>query len=64
MPHDMTAEQILARFSRAKSQRGQWEGHWQEVADLCLPTRDFVTDYNSGQRRRNRIFNDTASEAG
>ena len=63
MPHDMTAEQILARFSRAKSQRGQWEGHWQEVADLCLPTRDFVTDYNSGQRRRNRIFNDTASEA-
>ena len=61
--HELTAEQIIRRFEKAKLDRSNWDHHWQEVADLVLPTRDFITRRTAGERRRSKIYNDTASEA-
>lgn len=55
--------QIISRFEKAKSHRSNWDHHWQEVADLTLPTRQFSYEFSSGEMRRNKIFNDTAPNA-
>ncbi len=54
---------VIARFEKAKTYRSNWDYHWQEVADLTLPTRQFSYEYSSGEQRRNKIFNDTAPNA-
>lgn len=56
-------ESTLARYYAAKTARGTFEWHWQEVADLILPTRSFNTFYVQGAQRRNRIFDSTAPNA-
>ena len=54
---------VIKRFEAAKEARKNWEWHWQEVAELVLPTRDFTVDFTEGEQRRNRIFNETAPDA-
>ena len=63
MPAD--AKKLLDLFEQeAKPRRSSFEFHWQEVADLVLPTRDFtVTKRQPGTQRRNRIFDETAPNA-
>lgn len=58
----MDAKQIIKRFDAAKSDRGTWESHWQEVADLVLPSRQFTTaNTTPGAKRRTKIYDATAS---
>lgn len=58
------AKEIIRRFDAAKGLRVNWEWHWQEVADLVLPTRDFtVSGALEGNKRHNRIIDSTAAEA-
>ena len=59
----MEAKDLIRRFESARSVRYNWEHHWQEVADLVLPTREFTYDYAPGEKRRNRIYSDVAPEA-
>lgn len=55
------AGRICRRFEQLKSDRGTWEDHWQDIADLVLPNRDFTRDKNSpGSTRRQYIFDSTA----
>ena len=54
---------VIKRYEAAKEARKNWEWHWQEVAELVLPTRDFTVDFTEGEQRRNRIFNETAPDA-
>lgn len=57
------AEKIIRRFKLAQENRQQWNTHWQEVADLVLPTRDFTVIQPGGIRRRTKIYDDTAPNA-
>ena len=56
-------ELSIRRFKKAKSNRGSWDSHWQDVADYVLPTRSFVVTKNPGAKRRLRIYNSAAPEA-
>lgn len=53
-------EKIIRRFKIARDDRRQWNSHWQEVADLVLPTRDFTVIQPGGIRRRTKIYDATA----
>lgn len=41
--------ELKARFDQARARRGNWESHWQEIADLVLPTRDFTVEREPGE---------------
>jgi len=57
----LTLRDSMARYEIAKSDRGTFDQHWQEMADLVLPTRDFtVTNRQQGEQRRIPIFDGTA----
>jgi hypothetical protein len=48
---------LLSRFDRLKSQRANWESHWQEVADYMQPRKADVTKSRSkGDKRTELIF--------
>tara|TARA_R110000824_G_scaffold71733_6_gene183547 strand:+ start:431 stop:2053 length:1623 start_codon:yes stop_codon:yes gene_type:complete len=58
------AEQAIKTFKKSKSDRVNWDGHWQDIADYVLPTRDFQTKQKmKGSQRRGTIYNTTAPEA-
>lgn len=57
------ADEVIAAYDRAKSERGVWESHWQRVADLVLPTRQFTTSRTPGDQRTRKIYDSTASKA-
>ena len=38
----MAAIQIIERFEQLKSNRINWEQHWQEIADYVLPRKDDI----------------------
>ena len=52
---------LLARLEGLKSARGQWERHWQELADYFLPRRaDFGrTGRSDGAKRTEKQFDGT-----
>ena len=51
------AKILLKRFDRLKSQRQNWESHWQEVADYMQPRKADVTKTRSkGNKRTELIF--------
>ena len=51
------AKNLLSRFDRLKSQRQNWESHWQEVADYMQPRKADVTKTRSkGDKRTELIF--------
>ena len=53
---DLT-KSLLKRFDRLKSQRQNWETHWQEVADYMQPRKADVTKLRSrGDKRTELIF--------
>jgi hypothetical protein len=48
---------LLKRFDRLKSNRQNWESHWQEVADYMQPRKADVTKTRSkGDKRTELIF--------
>ena len=44
------AKNLLKRFDRLKSQRQNWESHWQEVADYMQPRKADVTKRSEERR--------------
>ena len=57
------ASQIIKALDKAKAARAVFNSYWQDVADLVLPTRDFVRKTVPGDYRRIQIFNGTAPNA-
>ena len=56
----MTPEKIVARYDTLHSARGQWEEHWQEVAEYIFPRRaDFNVKRTSGDKRMTKIVDAT-----
>ena len=59
----MDGKLLIQRFDRMKSDRMNWEQHWQDIAEFVLPNRDFTRSFSPGEERRSRIFNNTPGEA-
>lgn len=52
---------LIQRYEFALADRLNFEHHWQESADLVLPTRDFTTqNIVQGLRKRDFIFSEVA----
>ena len=58
------ATEYTQEFNKLKTQRQNWESHWQEIADYCLPRRADVTKSRSkGDKRTEFIYDGTALHA-
>jgi hypothetical protein len=61
---DKTAGIVLARHEQMYATRGNFNTLWQTVAERVRPNQaDFTTKWAEGQRRTNRVFDDTAPMA-
>jgi hypothetical protein len=56
----LDASDLIARYRRAKQQRGTWDATWQDCYDFALPQR---TPFAVGDRRGDRLFDGTAADA-
>ena len=56
-------EQAIKAFKRAKSDRVNWDNHWQDIANYVLPSREFESKKTKGSQRRALIYNTAAPEA-
>jgi hypothetical protein len=56
---------LQQRWSRLKTERSSWDGHWQEIAEATLPRsgRFTPTDRNRGEKKHNLIHDNTATTA-
>ncbi|WP_414479831.1 portal protein, partial [Pseudomonas aeruginosa] len=59
---------ILRRVSSARGDRGNWESHWTEIAELVLPSYSDMfqsqTNYPTpGQKKTDKLFDATAPGA-
>lgn len=60
------AERIISLFNRASSNRGNWESHWEEIAERILPS--YKGYFNSrwttkGEKRTQELFDSTGQIA-
>lgn len=53
-------DKLLAQIDELQSDRRTWEAHWQDVATLVLPQRDFTTMRAAGEKRDTQIYDATA----
>lgn len=62
---DAIAEECLRIQSQMESERGTWEAHWREVAELVRPNQNFFQQMqrSQGDKRNQKIFDDTAQLA-
>lgn len=61
---ELTPEEVLDRYQKAKERRGVWESHWQECYDFALPQRSgFFSQSVPGQKRSDKLFDATAPDA-
>lgn len=50
-------EQILHRFGEIKGTRGNWETHWEEIAERVLPRQmGFLGDRTNGEKKMQKVF--------
>lgn len=56
----------LQRWGALKSERSSWFEHWRELSEYLMPRngRFLITDRNRGNKRHNRIYDNTAIRAG
>ena len=61
---DDVAIKLLKRLSRLEDERGQWEYHWQELAEYILPRKaDINVQRTAGDKRMEVVFDSTAFHA-
>ena len=53
-------DKLLAQIDELQSDRRTWEAHWQDIATLVLPQRDFTTRQTAGAKRTTKIYDATA----
>lgn len=59
-----TAEEVLSRFNRLKSERGNWESLWRDSADYVLTRKNNIaTTMTGGTNRDVQVFDTTACRA-
>ena len=61
MAINTTAKMVIERYNSLKSQRKNWEEHWQEIADYFLPRKNNITEKQTkGNKRHDLIFDGTS----
>ena len=64
MAQNELSKELLKRFGKLKSQRQNWESHWQEVADYMMPRKADVTKTRAqGDKRTEVIFDSSPLHA-
>ncbi|MGA9069078.1 MAG: portal protein, partial [Terracidiphilus sp.] len=60
-----TRQKLILRWGQLKTERSSWWSHWQEVSDYILPWsgRFFRQDRDKGNRRNNKIYDNTGIRA-
>lgn len=54
---DDVGQRVLKKHDHLRSQRSNWEGHWEEIARFVVPKKDDVWMSNtSGEKKGNTIF--------
>lgn len=58
-------EQCARRWEALKSERSSWMTHWEQISRVLLPRagRFLVTDNNRGDKRHNKILDNTGTRA-
>lgn len=58
---DGKADKILRDFSKLEGERGNWNNHWELVAERVWPVmRGFQSQFSPGQRLQEKVFDGTA----
>jgi len=58
------AEMVCRKHSRMKSQRVNWETHWDEVAEYIIPRKDDIYGSNTkGEKKHNKLFTSVSVHA-
>lgn len=60
-PLKALAIRAISRYQKLKSERWNWDTHWQEIGDYCIPRKDDV--YNTkptGEKKYDKVFDSTA----
>ena len=52
----MHGKDLRSQFGQLKTKRQNWESHWQEVADYCLPRRADVTTARSREIKEQKEY--------
>ena len=58
--HEKTAEGMIQRYEKALTIRREFEELYDEIFEYCLPQRQGFKNYTPGQRRDDKIFDETA----
>jgi hypothetical protein len=60
MQQDSRALELVRRQEVLAAERGVWESHWQEIAELFTPFRaDFMGRRAPGEKRASKVFDGT-----
>ena len=57
---DKKVEAILKRYKEADNLKAQWKDKFEEAYEYCLPQRESFYDESAGQKRTDKIFDETA----
>lgn len=63
---DLTQRQKLnQRWGALKTEHTSWMDHWKDISEVLLPRsgRYFLDDVNKGQKRHNKIYDNTGTRA-
>ena len=65
MARDPRTEKLLERFDTLRSQRANWETHWQEIADYMIPRKNDVIHQTptAGEKKMDLVYDSTAIHA-
>ncbi len=59
-----SAERLKEKIQSMKTDRSNWETHWQDIADYILPRKnDFIATKWPGQKRNNLVFDNTGPQS-
>lgn len=60
----LSPEKVKERYELLKSERGNWETHWQDIADYILPRKnDFTVKQTPGVKRNFQVFDNTGMQS-
>lgn len=62
---DNGRDRLLSRWTALKNERSSWDSHWREISENLLPRsgRFFLDDKNKGDKRHNKIYDNTGPRA-
>lgn len=53
----MTADNLIRTYQDLKGKRGNWETHWEEIAERILPRQiGFVGERTDGEKKTQKVF--------